>query len=62
MYFGRGDDDDIFSLHEHLKTVSPTREDLIRNVSGKIPALSSYLSNAIKKAEELGINIEEDFE
>lgn len=62
MYFGRGDSDDIFDLHDHLKTTSPTCEDVIRTIKEKIKTLPDYLTNALKRARESGIDIEEPFE
>lgn len=62
VYFGRGDDDDIFSLHEHLTSVSPTREDVIRTVVEKAPALSTYLLTALRRVERSGIDIDGSFE
>lgn len=58
VYFGRGDEDDILWLHQHLRSVGPTREDVERTIVEKIPALSRYLQNTLSRAEKLGIDIE----
>lgn len=62
MYFGRGEVDDIPYLHEHLKTTSKTKDDVIRTIREKIKALPDYLTNALRRADESGIDIDESFE
>jgi hypothetical protein len=61
MYFGRGDDDNFFRLHAYLRPVGPARKDVERTLLGKIPALEDYLTKALKKAEKLGLDIENPF-
>ncbi len=58
IYFGRGDEDDLVWLHAHLKSVSPTREDVVRTIIEKIPALSRYLQSALSSAHRLGMDID----
>ena len=62
MYYGRGEVDDIPYLHEHLKTTSHTKDDVIRTIREKIRVLPEYLKNAIRRARESNIDIEEPFE
>lgn len=62
VYFGRGDDEDIRRLHEHLKETTPNREDVTRTLISKIGALTRYLESALARAEERGMDIEGPFE
>lgn len=59
MYYGRGDD-----LPESLQANLPqdTKEVTVKGVIlGKLPALETYFSNALKQAHSEGLDIEHDF-
>ena len=63
MYFGRDSEEaDLASLHQHVKSTSPTVEDAIRTITEKIGSLSTYLLEALQRTEQQGIDIEMPFE
>lgn len=63
MYFGRDSEEiDLASLHQHVKSTSPTVGDAIRTITDKIRSLSTYLLEALRRTEQHGIDIEMPFE
>ena len=59
MYFGRGDDPDIYALFEYLSdpAVTPDAADVIRTLATKRP-LAEYLSRGVQALDKAGIDLE----
>jgi len=51
MYAGRGDDEDIVSLHRELAGRTPDKADAIRTIVSKVP-LAEYLARGLVLAQQ----------